>query len=236
MQNRGRGHLHGASEDFAALGVLEGQYGSPFAERRRGDRPGGKRLIGNSDLGFEQRVALADHATDQLPTLLDQLGVQRRRVYAPGGDIFGQLHRGADQIAFACQRYPAVITLWDNAWSEFIPFLDYDAEIPPGDLFHQRDRVAQRPLPVGDQGSRPLPLRAGRAEMFVPGDPIAGPDRRWQGTMDDAVETRAECVRDHLPGPIPRSRNLLMETAGNTVNEIVRVGTTSVSQIIRGAG
>jgi transposase-like protein len=27
------------------------------------------------------------------------------------------------------QRYPAVIKLWDNAWSEFIPFLDYDVEI-----------------------------------------------------------------------------------------------------------
>ncbi|RQX02273.1 IS256 family transposase [Micromonospora inaquosa] len=26
-------------------------------------------------------------------------------------------------------RYPAVIRLWDNAWSEFIPFLDYDLEI-----------------------------------------------------------------------------------------------------------
>ena len=27
------------------------------------------------------------------------------------------------------QRYPAVIRLWDNAWSEFVPFLDYDVEI-----------------------------------------------------------------------------------------------------------
>jgi transposase-like protein len=26
-------------------------------------------------------------------------------------------------------RYPAVIRLWDNAWAEFIPFLDYDPEI-----------------------------------------------------------------------------------------------------------
>jgi putative transposase len=26
-------------------------------------------------------------------------------------------------------RYPAVIRLWDNAWPEFIPFLDYDVEI-----------------------------------------------------------------------------------------------------------
>jgi transposase-like protein len=27
------------------------------------------------------------------------------------------------------QRYPAAIRLWRNAWSEFIPFLDYDTEI-----------------------------------------------------------------------------------------------------------
>lgn len=27
------------------------------------------------------------------------------------------------------QRYPAVIRLWDSAWAEFIPFLDYDVEI-----------------------------------------------------------------------------------------------------------
>ena len=27
------------------------------------------------------------------------------------------------------QRYPAVIRLWNNAWEEFIPFLDYDVEI-----------------------------------------------------------------------------------------------------------
>ncbi len=26
-------------------------------------------------------------------------------------------------------RYPAIIRLWDNAWEEFIPFLDYDVEI-----------------------------------------------------------------------------------------------------------
>lgn len=26
-------------------------------------------------------------------------------------------------------RYPAVTRLWDNAWDEFIPFLDYDVAI-----------------------------------------------------------------------------------------------------------
>jgi putative transposase len=25
--------------------------------------------------------------------------------------------------------YPAIKTLWDNAWEEFMPFLDYDVEI-----------------------------------------------------------------------------------------------------------
>ena len=27
------------------------------------------------------------------------------------------------------QQYPAIIKMWDNAWSEFVPFLDYDVEI-----------------------------------------------------------------------------------------------------------
>jgi transposase-like protein len=27
------------------------------------------------------------------------------------------------------QRYGAIIRLWENAWTEFIPFLDYDVEI-----------------------------------------------------------------------------------------------------------
>jgi putative transposase len=27
------------------------------------------------------------------------------------------------------KSYPAVVRLWDNAWEEFIPFLDYDVEI-----------------------------------------------------------------------------------------------------------
>ncbi|AII11477.1 IS256 family transposase [Rhodococcus opacus] len=26
-------------------------------------------------------------------------------------------------------KYPAIVRLWENAWSEFVPFLDYDAEI-----------------------------------------------------------------------------------------------------------
>lgn len=48
------------------------------------------------------------------------------------------------------QQYPAIIKMWDTAWSEFVPFLDYDVEIrrvicstnaivicsPSGGVFH----------------------------------------------------------------------------------------------------
>lgn len=27
------------------------------------------------------------------------------------------------------QQYPAIVRLWENAWTEFTPFLDYDVEI-----------------------------------------------------------------------------------------------------------
>ena len=42
---------------------------------------------------------------------------------AAARDVFEQL---AERWG---QRYPAIVRLWDNAWAEFIPFLDYDIEI-----------------------------------------------------------------------------------------------------------
>jgi hypothetical protein len=56
-----------------------------------------------------------------------------------------------------------------------------------------------------------FPFRAGRAAMSVPGNSFPGTDRCGQGTMDDAVETSVECVRDHLRRPTPGSRELLMK-------------------------
>ena len=114
-------------------------------------------------------------------------------------------------------RYPAMIRLWENAWAEFIPFLDYDIEIRTVSAVHERDRVAEHSLPAGGEGPRPLPNRTDRTEMPLPGHPIAGPNRERPGTMDDEVETSAERVRLHLRRPLAGSRNLLMKTAGNTV-------------------
>ena len=51
-------------------------------------------------------------------------------------------------------RYPAVIRLWDNAWAEFIPFLDYDVEIRT--VICSTDEIVKPVaglfrLPVGDE-------------------------------------------------------------------------------------
>ncbi len=35
-------------------------------------------------------------------------------------------------------RYPAIVRLWENAWAEFVPFLQFDKEIPPDRVHHQR--------------------------------------------------------------------------------------------------
>jgi putative transposase len=49
--------------------------------------------------------------------------------------IYTAVNAAAARAAFEAlqdkwgQRYAAVIRLWDNAWTEFIPFLDYDVEI-----------------------------------------------------------------------------------------------------------
>jgi putative transposase len=102
------------------------------------------------------------------------------------------------------QRYPAVIRLWDNAWNEFIPFLDYvRRRDPPGHLQHERGRVPQRPLPPRDQGPRPLPLRAGRAQMFVPVtrslDPTGVGKARWTMRWKPALNAFAITFGDRFP-------------------------------------
>ncbi len=105
-------------------------------------------------------------------------------------------------------KYAAIIRLWNNAWEEFIPFLDYDVD-PHRALLHECDRVAQRPLSPCGQGSGSLPDRASSDEVPVSGHPIPRPDRSGKGTMDNEMEASAECVRDHVRRPLAGSRDLL---------------------------
>ena len=82
------------------------------------------------------------------------------------------------------QRYGAVIRLWESAWNEFIPFLDYDLEIRTVICSTNAIWVPQRPLPAGGQGPRALPDRAGRADSsastWSPG-PLTPPGTAGQG-------------------------------------------------------
>ena len=55
------------------------------------------------------------------------------------------------------QQYPAIIQLWENAWSEFVPFLDYDVEIRRV-ICPRTPSNRQCPLPAGDPGPRALSI------------------------------------------------------------------------------
>ena len=67
----------------------------------------------------------------------------------------------------------------------------------------------ERPLPAGGQGPRPLPDRAGRAEVPLPGHPVPRPHRDRPSPMDDALEASPQRVRHHLRRPVPGRRDLL---------------------------
>ena len=90
---------------------------------------------------------------------------------------------------------------------------------PQGDLQHQRDRVAERPVPAGGQGPRPFPHRAGGAKVPLPGHPVPGPHR-------DRPDHGGPCGGSppSTPSPSPsatgsRPPRPTNPTAGNTVSE-----------------
>jgi putative transposase len=98
-------------------------------------------------------------------------------------------------------RYPAIVRLWNNAWAEVRAVPGVRSGDPTGDLLDQRDRERQRPHPPRGESPRALPERAGRAQVRLHGDHEPRPDRRRPQTLDHALETRAERVRDRLRRP-----------------------------------
>lgn len=65
------------------------------------------------------------------------------------------------------KKYAAITRLWNSAWEEFIPFLDYDVEIRKVICSTKCDRASQRPLPACCEGPWTLPDRAGCVEVPV---------------------------------------------------------------------
>ena len=58
----------------------------------------------------------------------DQIAKDIRPVYTAATEAAAK-ERFAEFTAKWGAQYPAIIRLWENAWSEFVPFLDYDVEI-----------------------------------------------------------------------------------------------------------
>jgi transposase-like protein len=58
----------------------------------------------------------------------DQMARDLRPVYTASSEAAAK-ERWGEFAGKWGQQYPAIIRLWDNAWSEFVPFLDYDTEI-----------------------------------------------------------------------------------------------------------
>ena len=71
-------------------------------------------------------------------------------------------------------------------------------------LHHERDRVGQRPAPQSGERPRPLPHRAGRPQVPVPGAQEPGPHRQGPQTLDQPVESRPQRLRHHLRRPPER--------------------------------
>ena len=89
------------------------------------------------------------------------------------------------------KRYPAIIRLWENAWAEFIPFLDFDNEIRTVICTTNAIESINARLPAGGQGPRPLPDRAGRYQVPLPGDQSLDPTgtgrQRWTNRWKAAL-------------------------------------------------
>ena len=117
-------------------------------------------------------------------------------------------------------RYPAVIRLWENAWEQFIPFLDYDIEIRKVlcstnaiESLNARYRRA-----IKARGHFPSEQAALKCLYLVTRslDPTGTGRTKWAMRWTPGPER----IRCHLRRPVPGCRDLLTMTAGNTVYEI----------------
>ena len=75
-------------------------------------------------------------------------------------------------------KYPAIVRLWENAWAEFVPFLAFDAEIRKVICTTNAIESVNARIRRAVTGPRPLPERAGRAQVRLHGADEPRPDRQ----------------------------------------------------------
>ena len=84
----------------------------------------------------------------------DAIGKEFRPVYTAPSEAAAK-ERFVEVTAKWGALYPAIIRLWENACSEFVPSLDYDVEIRQ--VISSTNAIAKCPLPQSDPRPRPFP-------------------------------------------------------------------------------
>src|SRR2546430_8356013 len=82
---------------------------------------------------------------------------------------------------------------------------------------HARDRVGQRPDAPSRTCPRSLPQRGRRAQMRLPRRDEPRPDRARPSTLDDALETRSQRLRDDLRRTPVRRPQVVLNKQSYTV-------------------
>jgi transposase-like protein len=106
------------------------------------------------------------------------------------------------------QKYPAIVKLWSDAWSEFVPFLSFDVEIRKV-VCSTNAIERQRPHPQGRPRPRTLPRRGRRFEVPLDGPDEPGPGGQGPQAVDHALEStpKKDAFRIAFEGRLTPSNN-----------------------------
>ncbi|WP_406500229.1 transposase [Streptomyces sp. NBC_00846] len=98
-------------------------------------------------------------------------------------------------------KYGSIATVWQRAWSEFVPFLAFPDSIREVVYTTNSIESPQRSIPPGRHRLRTLPQRTGSAQEDLPGHPRSRPLRMRTQALEQQVEGSAERVRPALRRP-----------------------------------
>jgi len=95
-------------------------------------------------------------------------------------------------------KYPAIVRLWENAWAEFVPFLQFDKEIRRIVCTTNAIESVNARIRKAVRARGHFLKRAGRAQVRLPRRHGPGPDRQGPSPLDPEVEAGPERLRHHL--------------------------------------
>jgi transposase-like protein len=96
------------------------------------------------------------------------------------------------------ERYPAIVRLWENAWSEFVPFLSFDVEIRKIICTTNAIESVNSRIRRAVKARGHFPNEQARAQVRLHGHHEPRPHRDRATPLDDALEARPERLRHDL--------------------------------------